>query len=96
MPLQRDQPRAREKPHTAVCLPESHCQESQEQRFKLPSAVVHFTELVKQVYEHAHVDWSRTQLPRCVVLGVTQGLCRWCYRMPVNMCVPATVAGPPT
>ncbi len=83
-----------ETPYDSLCLPESHCQKSQEQCFKLPS-VVHFTVLVKQVHDHAHVDWSSTQLPRCVVLGEEEGLWRRCYHMPENMCVPSTVAGPP-
>ena len=81
-----------ETPHGSFCLPESHCEESQEQGFKLPSVVVHFTELVKQVHDHAHVNCSPTQLPRSVVLGAVQGLWRRCYRMPAIMCVPATVA----
>jgi hypothetical protein len=47
------------------------------------------------VDEHAHVDCSPTQLARSVVPGAAQGLWSRCYRMPANMCVPATVAGPP-
>ncbi len=45
--------------------------------------------------EHAHVDFSPTQLVRSVVLGAAQGLWSRCYRIPANMCVPVTVAGPP-
>jgi hypothetical protein len=84
-----------ETPHGTFCLPESHCEESQEQGFKVPSVVVDSTELVKQVHEHAHVDCSPTQLARSVVLGAAQGLWSRCYRMPANMCVPAT-DGPPS
>ncbi len=67
-----------ETPHGSFCLPESHCEESQEQGFKVPSVVVDSTELVK----HAHVDCSPTELARSVVLGAVQGLWSRCYRLP--------------
>ncbi len=67
-------------PHGSFCLPESHCEESQEQGFKVPSVVVDSTELVNQVHEHAHVDCSPTQLARSVVLGAAQGIWSRCYR----------------
>jgi hypothetical protein len=62
-----------ETPHGSFCLPESHCEESQEQGFKVPSVVVDFSELVKEVHEHVHVDCSPTQIARSVVLGAAQG-----------------------
>ena len=99
MSLQRDQPRAPEKPCTALPV----CQKVIAKKRK--SSAANFLQVLLMLQCSASKlmttlmvawCWPHTQPPRSRLDGAAQGLrCRCCFR-PVCMCVPADVARPAT